>query len=239
MTTTITPPESTRASGNPLRLLDIAADLLPAEITQARRDRRARTAVLAVLASVLVLLAAWYGLASYQAVAARTRLASAQRDVAAVQAQQREYAALTGTQARSAAIAARLSALLANDLPWSTLLAALQAAAPAGLSVTAVSGALNATGATGSGAGAGPAGAKPTTSPSATPIGTLSVSGVAPDKAAAAGYVDALARIAGLADPLVVSAATDETGVHFTVQLVVTGAARGGRYTTATGSAGR
>lgn len=213
-------------------LLSIAANLLPPEIVQARHSRRVRRTVASLLAAFAALLVAWYGLVAYETSQAQHRLADAQTDLQNLQRQQSSYAELIGTQAAIKTIGAQLTALLADDLQWSRLFASLQDAAPPGVEVTGVSGALV------SKTKQGTNQAAPTPAPGGRPgargprpVGTLTVSGRGPSKPVVAGYVDALATVPGLANPLL-SDVTAQTGaVQFSVRLDIMSTALGGRYT--------
>lgn len=226
MTTTLMPPESVAAA---LRVLPIGVNLLPAEIVEARQSRRTRFTVLGALAGVVVLLAAWFGLAMFQTAGARDDLAGAQYDAQRLTLQQKNYTNLVTTQARSQAIAAELSSLLSGDLQWSKLLSALQDAAPGGVTVTGVNGTLL--------TAASAAGTTRLPGLDDKPVGTLTVNGTGPSRAVVASYVDALSRVPGLANPLVTSASLENGVVHFSVQLDITKARLGGRFSSPSPSA--
>jgi Tfp pilus assembly protein PilN len=222
MTTTIMPPPAASA----LRILPIAANLLPSEIVESRHGRRLRRTVLAALAGAVALLVAWYGLAVFQTSGARAGLVSAQEDTQSLTQRQKSYTDLVDTQTRSQAVAAELSSLLAGDLRWSRLLGALRGAAPTGVTVTGVTGTL-ASASNGTGAGA----AQLPNASVEKPVGTLTVNGTGPTRAAVAAFVDALARVPGLANPLVGSASMEGNLVQFSVRLDITKSSLGGRFT--------
>jgi Tfp pilus assembly protein PilN len=214
-------------------LLPIVARLLPPEIEQARHSRKVRRSVISGVAVFAALLVAWYCTVAYETSKAQHRLAAAQTDLQKLQRQQSSFAELIGTQAAAKTIGTQLAALLADDLQWSRLFSSLQAAAPPGVEVTGVSGALsskpkgggNPAPAPGPGAPGAPGGR------AAQPIGTLTVSGTGPSKPVVATYVDALATVPGLANPLLSDVTTQTGGVQFSVRLDITTAALGGRYT--------
>jgi type IV pilus assembly protein PilN len=220
MTTTVTAPEPTASA---LRVPRIAANLLPTEIADARHGRRVKRAVLGALAWVLVLLAAWYGLAVHQASVARAGLAGAQADSQRLIDQQKAYAEVVAVRAQSAAIEKELASLLASDLRWSRLLAPLRRVAPRGVTITSVSGLLSQQA----------AGAEPQPGVDTTTVGGLQVAGTGPSRSAVAAYVDALARVPGLANPLLGSASLQNGVVQFSVRLDITRAALGGRFSSA------
>lgn len=225
MTTTLMPPDSAVPAESPTRTPPIAANLLPAEIVQARRVRTARRIVVSALAAFVVLLGAWYGLASYRAAAARADLTSAERGAQRVERQQKDYATLIGVQQQSQTIRRELSTLLASDLRWSAVLSAVEGAAPTGVQVTNVAGALT---------GAGNGGTTGPELPNTTGrrlVGSLTVTGTASSKATVAEYVNRLAAVPGLGNPFVSSSVPQDGVERFTVRLDLTDAALGGRYT--------
>jgi hypothetical protein len=70
------------------------------------------------------------------------------------------------------------------------------------------------------------------------PVGNLTIDGTAPDKNTVAAFVDGLATVPGLAAPYPASVASIVGGhqVTFTVNVIVTSSALGGRYAAATTS---
>jgi hypothetical protein len=205
-----------------LRIPAIEANLLPVEIVEQRRGRRARRIALALLIVVTVLTTAWYGQARIQTSVAQTSLRQAEDDAQRVVRQQRDFADLLATRAESQAIQTRLSGLLAADLQWSRLLLSIRLEAPSGMGVTGVVGSLNDDTAAVEAIQARTAGAV---------IGKLTVSGTGTSRAAVATYVDRLGRISGLANPLLSSTTETEGRLQFAVQLDITTAALGGRHT--------
>jgi hypothetical protein len=236
MTTTMTQVEPA-ATGRAPRPLSIAANLLPAEIVDARRGRKLKRLVLSALLMFAVLLAGWDVQASYRTSAARSVLTGAEDTAERLLGQQRAFADVVSIQAESNAIRTQLGALLADDLQWSRLLAAVQGAAPGGVLLTGVTAAL--TPGTAGGAVASQAGQLPDTTGKKL-IGTLTVSGSAASKAQVAAYVDALAKVPGLGNPLLGSANVRDGALQFSVRLDITAAALAGRYTPkgTTGSGG-
>lgn len=68
-----------------------------------------------------------------------------------------------------------------------------------------------------------------------TPVGTLAITGTAREKRAIAAFVDKLGSMRGLATPYLASVSTDASGVlTFTVDVVVTTDALGGRFAATT-----
>jgi hypothetical protein len=214
MTATLTQPVRD-TSAPELRIPPISASLLPPEIVEARRTRKVRRAVLLGLAMIATLLAGWFALASLQAVVAVDSHEAAQRDVERLIAQQRAFSEVTQAQAQTRAIEAQLAVLLAGDVRWSRLLTAVRDAAPEGAQLTGVWATLNTEGAAGPAPGTGATGT----------IGTLTVSGTAPAKPVIAAYVDALAAVTGVGNPILNTATVQEGAVDFRVQLDITDAA--------------
>jgi Tfp pilus assembly protein PilN len=213
-------PESTART---MRILPIAANLLPLEIRDSRHTRKVRRLVITVLVGFLVLITAWYGMARYETSLAKDDLTRVEDSTRGLNRQQNAFSDLAQTRAESNAISQQLTVLLADDLRWSTLLVSLRSAAPARVEVDAVTGALN------------PANTATADTPTDT-IGSITLTGTAPSKAAVAAYVDALGKVSGLANPFPTSANEEEREVSFTVTLDITRAALGGRYTPASAS---
>jgi Fimbrial assembly protein (PilN) len=232
MTTQLTPPDLAALDSGALRIMPIAADLLPAEVVEGRRGRRVRRIVLAALLGVLVLLGGWYGSARYQTSQARQELADAQEASARLQSQQKNYQEVVSVQEQSAEISRQLAGLMALDLRWSTVVNAVQRAAPTGVTLHGLSAATETPGA----GNATADNSLPDTG--AKKIGELTITGEGTSKSGVAAYVDALARINGIVDPLLSSAVEQKRTVQFTVKMDLTSAVLGGRFTTKPGSGG-
>jgi hypothetical protein len=195
----------------------IVADLMPQEVIDSRRGRKVRRRVLIALVVSVMLLAGWYAAATVEAVSARHDLVMAEDATRDITRQQGQFRKLVDAQTGSDTIRTQLETLLADDLRWSRLLGSLRAAAPAGVTVDVVIGALD----------TDDAGAADGTS-----VGTVTLSGTAPDKRAVAAYVDALARVPAVTNPFPTDA-NDESGtVGYTIRLGIAESALGGRYTT-------
>jgi Tfp pilus assembly protein PilN len=222
------------ATDHTLRVPAIAANLLPREIVDSRRDRKVRRVVLAALAAFVAVLVAWYGLMSYQTSAARKTLASAEQDSQTTLRQQRAFADVIGVRAQSAVITGQLTALLATDLRWPALLTAVAQVAPAGVELTGVTGALTPT----TGVAVGAAVIQLPNTSGARPVGTLTITGLALSAPAVAAYVDAVGKVKGLGNPMLGDMVLEDGQLKFSVRLDITsGAVGGGRYP-ATGSGG-
>ncbi len=113
---------------------------------------------------------------------------------------------------------------MASDLRWSGLLDPTVSGAPVGVQIDQIDANL---------ATPNKSAANAITLPNSTThqvIGQFTVTGVAPNKDAIATYVDTLAHIPGLGNPYVSSAVPGDHGVAFTVQLDMTDAVLGGRF---------
>jgi hypothetical protein len=205
-----------------LRIPAVEANLLPVEIVEERRGRRARRVAIASLVVIVVLTTAWYGQAKFETSVADDSVRLAEDDAQRVVRQQRDFADLVATRAESQGIESRLSGLLAGDLQWSRLLFSIRLQAPNGVRPNGVVGSLSDDTAAVEAIQARTAGAV---------VGKLTVSGSGTSRAAVATYVDRLGRISGLANPLLSSATETEGLVQFAVQLDITTAALGGRHT--------
>jgi hypothetical protein len=236
MTTTTASPE-VRLDKDPLRILTIAANLLPGEITDARRERKLHGIIAAALVVLLLALIGWDVYARTQTSSASAALTRAESVAAGLQKDQGGFAELNSTKAAEKAITAELTTLMAQDLPWYKYYPALAAALPTGTTIIDLSGTL--TPPTTSTAGSATSnGALPgLSSPSA--IGNLTIVGDAVDKAHIASYIEALNKIKGVGD-VNLSTALIQTGgfYQFNIQLEITSAILGGRYTTTTSSTG-
>ncbi|GAA2578163.1 hypothetical protein GCM10010399_04910 [Dactylosporangium fulvum] len=205
------------ATARTFRILPIAADLLPLEISETRHVRRVRRFVVSGVVLVAALVLAWYGSAAYETGRAQQDLDSATDTTLSLTRQQNAYNEQVKTRARSRQITNQLKVVLAQDLSWSALLTSLQQAAPKGVKITGVTGSLSADSGTRSPGGA---------------IGLITLTGTAPTKAAVASYVDTLGGVEGIANPFPTDATQEDDVVAFTVRMDITGAALGGRHTT-------
>lgn len=243
MSTILMPGEPTAAAGPPPRMLHIGADLLPPEIAEARFSRRLRRLVLISVGAFTVLVVLGIAVATGRTAVARGDLNDAENEAGRLTQQQRQYSEVVRVQAESAAVRAKLTTLLASDLPWSTLLTSLQDSAPPGVLVLSAAGTLSpepaaAASTTVDPATAGRPGADPAAAPSPAvavpsrrPVGTLVVTGTGSTQTAVAAYLDALGKVPGLANPLLNSTNLANGAQQFTMQLDITDAALGGRYT--------
>ncbi|MEV4513159.1 PilN domain-containing protein, partial [Dactylosporangium sp. NPDC049525] len=205
------------ATARTMRILPIAADLLPLEITELRRLRMVRRLVIAGVAAFMALLFAWYVAADGKTDQAQTELNAVQDSRRDLNRKKATYTELEQIRQQRKNITAQLGILMELDLPWSALLTSLQKAAPKGVALKSVTGALDAAEAS---PGAG-----------GDVIGTITLTGTAPTKKDVAAYVDTLGGVTGLANPFPSDANETDEGLNFTIRVDVTKASLGGRFT--------
>lgn len=229
MTTDMYPAESgftaqmPPAAQDPLRLVRITANLLPDEIQDGRRARRTRGVVVTGVGAVVLVLAGWYATTFVKAQGADEELARAEAAGVAITQQQRQYSELTDTKAKLSEAKDRLGALMVNDSQWQRLLSDIRGAAPGDVAIIELSGTVN-----------GDAAAGSTGLPSQVTdklVGSLTLNGTAGDKAKVAQFVDNLRNVTGLANPLPTGITTEDGSETFTIQMDITQAAIGGRFT--------
>ena len=227
MATTLVPIDPAMSPQRVSRILTISASLLPEETIAKRRARRARLWVAVVVLVIAGLCGAWFTVAHQQKQSAEEELEQASATVRTLQADQRKYSGSVQVKNGITTLTGQLEALMTKDLDWAALLDTLRTTGSATrIQVDGVNGRLH--GAEGS--ETSPASTLPSTN-TATSIGSLVVTGSAPDKKAVAGYVDALAKQTVVANPYVTSVATDEDGVTFSLTVDITQAALCGRFT--------
>jgi hypothetical protein len=227
MATTLMPIDPAVSPQRANRIPMISARLLPEETLAARRARRALVWAVVMIVLVAALCAAWFTMANRDKRAAEKELDAASITVTDLQRQQREYSKTVQVQNEITALTGQLQAVMANDLDWSALLDTVRSTGtPSGIQVDSVNGRLNGT----EGSATSQSNQLPSTS-TATAIGTLTVTGSAPDKQAVAAYVDALAKETVVANPYVTTVATDEKlGVTFSLTTDITQTALCGRF---------
>lgn len=234
MTSTLAPETPAFVPGQLPTSPSVFANLLPDEVIEARQARRMRDRAAIGLVLLIVLLAGWYGLTIFQTSHANSKLAAASDEANRLQAQQQRFTPLLRAQQQATTISTQLRKLMAGDVQWSDVLAGLRAAAPAGVSLQSITGSLS-TGTSCSCSSAASGGAAVLNTSGKPTIGTMTVSGNAPDKATVAAYVDKLAAMAGVTSAYPASVTNGATGYTFSVQLMLTTDALGGRFSTGTG----
>lgn len=236
MATTLVPPTGTPRPNPPTgrRFVSVRANLLPEEVIHGRQALVMRKRVLVALAALAAVIVAAYGLSWFQTSSARSDLQDMQHRNAALMNQQNEFRPVVEAQSGAAAIQGRLRTLMADDLSWNTLLSRVNAVAPNGVSITEIDGQVNTSTAVAGGAGGGTAitGAASLNQSGKAEIGTVTFNGTARDKNSVAAFADRLARVTGLTAPLISSVVTADHGISFSIDVVITSDALGGRYST-------
>lgn len=226
MTATMVPPSAAPAptTGAP-RFVAIRANLLPDEIVSARQIDVIRKQVVIGLVTVVLLLVGWYGFARFQTASANGDLSAAQRQGIAYQDQQRQYDGVVHAQAAVHSIQSELQTLMTNDLQWKALLTTIRAQTPSGVTLSSIAGNV----------GASEAGAPEVLNQSGLAgVGTVSLTGTAPDKKTVAAFADRLAKAKGVAAPFISSVTTADNAVTFSMNVIITSDALGGRFSTST-----
>jgi Tfp pilus assembly protein PilN len=227
MATTMLPPAAapkTRPSS--ATYVAVRANLLPDEIVSSRQVEVVRKQVLIGLVVVALLLVGWFGLSWWQTSSANGDLDNAQRQGTALQDQQNEFGPLVQAQGEITEIQTQLQRLMIGDLSWKTMLATLRAKAPNGVSLTTVDGSVTA----GAAAGAAAPDSAILNSSGKETVGELKITGTAPDKRTVAAYADQLSTVPGLVAPLILNVDATERSVTFSVSVLITSDALGGRY---------
>ena len=215
------------------RIPTISANLLPDEVVAARRGRSARRAVLGVVILVVALIATWYVYAARQVQVATNDLDSVTNQAADLQRSQVRYAGVVSVESQTRTISKQLNTLLGNDMSWATLLNTLRdTGEAASVTVTGINGGLTRT------VSGTPDTVTLPTAKKVTVIGSLIVTGSAPDKPSIAKYVDALGKIGTLSSPYLTNASENNGLLSFSITVDVTAQSRCGRFTKACANSG-
>jgi Tfp pilus assembly protein PilN len=230
MTTLATPPQAQAAAppGDTPGFVSVFADLMPEEVVASRHARVVKRYVLIGLVSVLVLLAAGYGATRLQTRSAENNLTSAQQLATSLQLKQQEFQPLVVAQRQSSQIQQTIATLMAGDLQWTHLLDELRTSARPDISFTGLNGTVAAGGASAVGAAGG---LGVLNQSGQLQVGTLTITGGAPDKNSVAAFVDRLGKIPGLAAAFPASVTSIGGKVSFSVSVIITSDALGGRFT--------
>lgn len=240
MATTLVPPTAApKPVSGDVRFVSVRARLLPDEVVSARRVDVVRKQVVVALLVVFVLLIGWYGLSKWQTSSANGDLGRARHNGVALQNEQNQFGPLVTAQSKTAATQSQLQKLMVGDLSWKSMLVTLASKAPAGVTINTVDGTVTAGAAAATTAGTAVTGNALLNQTGKATVGTVTVTGAAPDKRTVAAYADSLATVQGLTAPLVSSVQAQTKGVTFTISAVITSDALGGRYArTTTGLSG-
>jgi Tfp pilus assembly protein PilN len=231
MTTTAVTPDI-KIDRDPLRILSITANLLPTEITDARREHKLRWLVAGGLVVVVAALGFWDFTARQQTSDQQSTLNHTQAEVSKLQSEmdQPQFAQLSKVKSQGAAISTQLNKLMAQDVAWYQLVPSLLSnGQTAGVVLTNIDGKLSS---------ANPSAAGQTTTPTSgtntSDAGTLQIIGLSPDKPQVAAFLDALAKVPGLSDPFLTNLTSQTGGYQFSLNVTFTSALYTGRFTPTT-----
>lgn len=202
--TTLMPLDPAGAPLVALRVPAIRANLLPEEITAGRNARRIRDVLIVAVVLVIAALGGWYYLAAVDRNEAADNLdaMTQQVDKTRAETKRQEYTKVTQVIEEQETIKNELNVTMANDLPWSTVLGKVRNSGVNGITVTSANGSLLDKNTAASAANAG-AGAKQT-------VATLTILGNGKDKKTIAAYLDALAKIDGVAHVYLTTAGSQD-----------------------------
>lgn len=239
--TTLAPPPAPTPAPAPrprpvepvLRYPAIRANLLPDEVIASRRLAELKKRIGLGLVALVGLLVLAYGFSWWQTSGARGDLSDAQHATSQLQAKQQTFTPLLKTQQDAAAIQTALHQLMVGDVQWTQMLEVLGRAAPHGVIVDSVQATMTA-GAAAAG-NPGQPGIGVLNQTGAQSVGTLAITGTAPDQKSVAAFVDSLAKVKGLAAPFPASVGSQGKGaLQYSVNVLITTQALGGRYATTT-----
>jgi Tfp pilus assembly protein PilN len=231
-TPTYTPePVSALPLGAPARFVTVRAHLMPAEVIARRRVGAMKRQVTVALAVLLLAVLGWFSAVVWTTHNAKTQLAAAQSHTTALQQEQRQFAPLIAMQSNAATINNELTQLMVGDLRWNAMLETLRRLGGSRILLTSVNGTITSgAGSQTQGQAGGTTGIDHLNTSGSPEVGTLTIQGSAPDKDTVAAFVDALTGVTGLNSPLVASVSGAAGHLTFTVNVLVTKQALGGRY---------
>jgi Tfp pilus assembly protein PilN len=235
MTSTVATPDL-KVDRDPMRILTITANLLPVEITDARREHKLRWIVAAVLVVVLAALGFWDYSARQQTSDQQAALTKAQARVNSLQASiaDPKYAALSKAKSDGAAISSELTKLMATDVAWYEVVPTLRTTAQAaGVTLTNITATLT------TASSAASATTTATSGTSGTDAGSISLTGTATDKSQIATFLDALGKVPGLTNPFLTNVNGETSQNQFSMTVTFTSALYSGRYTPAKTTGGK
>jgi hypothetical protein len=198
----------------------IAANLTPPELISSYRLRRIRERILLAVCLVALFAAAGFAYGFWRAHQADEDLSAARGQTGTLQHQADQYGSVTRIQGSVTQVRAKLATLLAGDVDVSTLIGRLRAAAPSGITISALTVTIDDPAATGSTVGNGPVASLDTSG--AKHIGTVLVDGTGRSIDDLPRLVDAVAALPGVVDVLPTSNATQAVGTKFTLTLTLT-----------------
>lgn len=222
-------------------------NLIPAQVIEARRFRRLQQGMAGAVVAAVLLVGVGFAVLSAETGTAQSQLTASQADVGRLQTRVGGYQSVRTTYQEVAADRAALRQALGQEVLFSQFLANLSASVPASIEITSLT--VTVGGSAGS-APSGLSGAAGSTTPlpsgviasggsPGTPIGTISISGLAGSQNDVASWLDAIDGQQGVRDPYLSTSSQSQsstpTVVKFDSTAVLTSAALSGRYSGANG----
>lgn len=223
-------------------------NLLPPEIAEQRKARRIQAGLGLVALSSVALVGGLYLMANHSVSAAQSDLAAAEQQTAQLKAETAKYAGVTATIAATEAAQAQLVTAMGDEVRYSQLLTDISLAIPGNVWLKTLvfapaqvrPGGAAAPGAGPVGSSVPVSGAATSVTPVATPIGTLTVTGVGFEHDDLALWLEAIAKLdKTYANPYFSTSTKALIGerpiVNFTATADLLSSAQSGRYTTPAG----
>jgi Tfp pilus assembly protein PilN len=197
----------------------IVADLLPPEVTEARRVRVLRRVVIIVLASVLVLCLIAYGIAKLGSHSAQNELNAEQAKTMQLTIDQRKYSGVTAIQGQVSQVQSQVAKLLAGDIDFPKVIADIRAQLPPGMTIDqlAVTVLTVTPGASTNGGAAAPLDAS-----GHAHIGTITLSGTGRHLTDISAFVENLKSVKGITQPYPTSNRASDAGTEYNIQVTLT-----------------
>jgi len=198
----------------------LAANLLPPEVIQTRRVRKARRIVTRTVIAALVLSVAGYGTAVWRSHTADDALSEVQSTTAGLQAQQRRYLPVTQARAATQRLHQQTAQLTSGSVDVPALMGSLRGALPDGVAISQLAVTLDVT--TAARSANAPVGADVLDVSGHRHIGSVTISGSARGLTDVSAFVDRLRAVAGVVEPYPVANHAAGTSVSYDLQLTLT-----------------
>lgn len=209
-----------------------SVNLLPPEIAEAARQKRAQVAMGLAVAAAVVVVGGLYVQAHQSVNAANNQLATAQQQQTRLQAQVASYREVTQIDAQVSAREALLTEAMGQEIQWSTYLNDLSLKIPANVWLTNISAT--------EGAGSGAASSPSSLAGAAATVGSISFTGNAMTHDDVATWLESLATEHGFTNPYFTNSTESKIGtrqvVNFSSTVQLTSDALSGRYTQQAGN---
>lgn len=200
----------------------IAANLMPPELTNARRLKALRKLMAAGLLALVAILAGGYYLAASENSNASADLAAVADRTTQLQAESRSYSDVVAIQAAVRQVQDRIAQLLAGDVDVAALMGELRAALPETMTIDQETITISPAGVAGADSGSATGGLDTSGLPR---IGTITITGTGQTMDDLPDYVDRLQRVPGLVEvlPLANTASDGDTpGTEFSISIGLT-----------------